>query len=141
MISSCSSSFTGHLAPAIFIFHSARRGLMPRLKCLPAARARNGRSSVSSDGINRRWIPGGWCMIHREPHRATPRATKWCARCTRLCERRGARVSAGSTRERTRDRGLGVGGRARYAGYMHRVGEGARAPMTGGVACCYLNCS
>lgn len=79
-------------------------------------------------------------MIHREPHRATPRAAKWCARCTRLCERRGARVSAGSTRERTRDRGLG--GRAGYAGYIYiYVHRGGRAPMTGGAACCYLNCS
>lgn len=56
----------------------------------------NGRSSVSSDGINRRWIPGGWCMIH---HRIAPHPAP----------QNGVHVAHTIMRaahERTRDRGL-----------------------------------
>lgn len=79
-------------------FSSLHAGLMPRLKCWTRARE-NGRSSVSSDGINRRWIPGGWCMIHREPHRATPRRKMVCTLHTIMRQQRAALARA-CTRDR-----------------------------------------
>lgn len=72
-------------------FSSLHAGLMPWLKCLASARE-NGRSSVSSDGINRRWFPGGWCMIHREPHRATPRHKMVCTLHTIMRQRGACRI-------------------------------------------------
>lgn len=60
-------------------------------------------------------------MVHDSPpHRATPRAAKWCAHDYMR-----------EAHERTRDRGL-AGGYGR--------GRGERDPVTGGVACCYLDC-
>lgn len=131
-----SGSGSRDIWPRSSSFSSLHAGLMPWLKCLPPARE-NGRSSVSSDGINRRWFPGGWCMIHREPHRATPRHKMVCTLHT-IMRQRGACQIGERASESARARQC-VGTHAGYAGYIGVTTRG-QAVVTGGGELCYLSC-
>lgn len=109
----------GTFGPGHLHFPLGTRGLMPRLKCLPAARARTVAAACQVmelivDGS----LGGGAWFTTASRH--TPRRKMVCTLHTRLCERRtSARVTEALQDIR---------------------GRGGRDPVTGGVACCYLNC-